>query len=96
MKRSEFYHHITSVLKSNETFGMTYKKKNGEIRVATCKLRDEKADEGVKGTGMNRQEKMDKLQVFQYFDINSNAYRSARLENIIDFTINEEVTKLED
>ena len=44
-------------------------------------------DREVKGTGMNRQEKMDNLKVFQYFDINSNAYRSARLENIQSITI---------
>jgi hypothetical protein len=45
---------------------------------------------------MNRQEKMDKLQVFQYFDVNSNAYRSARLENIKEVIVEEKVIKLED
>lgn len=95
MKRNEFYNYITGLDKNSE-FGMTYKKKNGEIRNAVCRLSDAEADKNVKGTGMNRQEKMDKLQVFQYFDVNSNAYRSARLENIMELIINEEVIKLED
>lgn len=95
MKRSEFFERIMAIPKE-EVFGMTYKKKNGETRVATCKLRDAIADVGVKGTGMNREEKMNRLQVFQYFDVNSNAYRSAKLENIIDVTINGELDKIED
>ena len=66
MKRSEFFERIMAIPKE-EVFGMTYKKKNGETRVATCKLRDAIADVGVKGTGMNREEKMNRLQVFQYF-----------------------------
>lgn len=95
MKRNEFFNRIMSLDKYEE-FGMTYKKKNGETRNARCRLCNEEIDNMVKGTGMNRQEKMDKLQVFQYFDINSNAYRSARLENIMEVIINEEVIKLED
>jgi hypothetical protein len=95
MKRSEFFERIMALPKE-EVFGMTYKKKNGETRVATCKLRDAIADVSVKGTGMNREEKMNRLQVFQYFDVNSNAYRSAKLENIIDVTINGELDKIED
>lgn len=95
MKRSEFFQYIMTLGKE-DVFGMTYKKKNGETRVATCKLRDAIADVGVKGTGMTRAEKMDKLQVFQYFDVNSNAYRSARLENIIDITVNDTLINVED
>lgn len=95
MKRSEFFKYIMSIGK-DQIFKMTYLKKNGELRNATCKLHDKGADEGVKGTGMNRQEKMDKLQVFQYFDLNSNAYRSARLENIKEVIVEEKVIKLED
>ena len=45
---------------------------------------------------MNRQEKMDRLKVFQYFDINSNAYRSARLENIQSITIKGKLYNVED
>lgn len=95
MKRSEFFNYIMSIGK-DQIFEMTYLKKNGELRNATCKLHDKVADEGVKGTGMNRQEKMTKLQVFQYFDVNSNAYRSARLENIKEVIVEEKVIKLED
>lgn len=95
MKRNEFFDYVNN-LNEDQIFGMTYKKKNGETRVAKCRIHPKNLSEIVKGTGMNRHEKMDKLQLFQYFDINSNAYRSARLENIIDLTINEEVIKLED
>ena len=87
MKRSEFFDYVMKNLDKNEPFNMVYLKKNGERREALGKLRDIEADMGVKGTGMNRQEKMDRLKVFQYFDINSNAYRSARLENIQSITI---------
>lgn len=96
MKRSEFFDFINGRHDRDDLiFEMTYKKKNGEIRHATCKMNDG-GKAPAKGTGMGRVEKMDKLQVFQYYDINSDGYRSARLENIIDFTINGEVTKLED
>lgn len=95
MKRSEFFANIMN-LDKEKCFGMTYKKKNGETRVAVCKLRDIFADSNVKGTGLNRKEKMDRLNVFQYFDVNSNAYRSARLENIIDVTIDGTTIKIED
>lgn len=87
MKRSEFFDYVMKNLDKNEPFNMVYLKKNGERREALGKIRDIEADMGVKGTGMNRQEKMDRLKVFQYFDINSNAYRSARLENIQSITI---------
>ena len=87
MKRSEFFDYVMKNLDKDEPFNMVYLKKNGERREALGKLRDIEADMGVKGTGMNRQEKMDRLKVFQYFDINSNAYRSARLENIQSITI---------
>ena len=87
MKRSEFFDYVMKNLDKDEPFNMVYLKKNGERREALGKIRDLEADMGVKGTGMNRQEKMDRLKVFQYFDINSNAYRSARLENIQSITI---------
>ena len=87
MKRSEFFDYVMKNLDKDEPFNMIYLKKNGERREALGKIRDIEADMGVKGTGMNRQEKMDRLKVFQYFDINSNAYRSARLENIQSITI---------
>ena len=87
MKRSEFFDYVMKNLDKDEQFNMVYLKKNGERREALGKIRDIEADMGVKGTGMNRQEKMDRLKVFQYFDINSNAYRSARLENIQSITI---------
>ena len=87
MKRSEFFDYVMKNLDKDEPFNMVYLKKNGERREALGKIRDMEADMGVKGTGMNRQEKMDRLKVFQYFDINSNAYRSARLENIQSITI---------
>ena len=87
MKRSEFFDYVMKNLDKDEPFNMVYLKKNGERREALGKIRDIEADMGVKGTGMNRQEKMDRLKVFQYFDINSNAYRSARLENIQSITI---------
>lgn len=95
MKRSKFFNYILSIGKETP-FEMTYLKKNGETRNAKCKLRDKEADLGVKGTGMTRQEKMDKLQVFQYFDLGSNAYRSARLENIKEIIVEGKSYKLED
>lgn len=95
MKRTEFFEFMNGLDKSQE-FEMSYKKINGEMRVAKCRLRDEVADRDVKGTGMNRQEKMDKHKLLQYFDLNKNAYRSAKLENIINVIINEEVITLED
>ena len=96
MKRSEFFDYVMKNLDKDEPFNMVYLKKNGERREALGKIRDIEADMGVKGTGMNRQEKMDRLKVFQYFDINSNAYRSARLENIQSITIKGEVYNVED
>ena len=96
MKRSEFFDYVMKNLDKEETFNMVYLKKNGERREALGKIRDILADRGVKGTGMNRQEKMNRLKVFQYFDINSNAYRSARLENIQSITIKGELFNLED
>ena len=96
MKRSEFFDYVMKNLNKDEPFNMVYLKKNGERREALGKLRDIEADMGVKGTGMNRQEKMDRLKVFQYFDINSNAYRSARLENIQSITIKGVLYNVED
>ena len=96
MKRSEFFDYVMKNLDKDELFNMVYLKKNGERREALGKIRDIEADMGVKGTGMNRQEKMDRLKVFQYFDINSNAYRSARLENIQSITIKGELYNVED
>ena len=96
MKRSEFFDYVMKNLDKDEPFNMVYLKKNGGRREALGKIRDIEADNGVKGTGMNRQEKMDRLKVFQYFDINSNAYRSARLENIQSITIKGELYNVED
>lgn len=96
MKRSEFFDYVMKNLDKDEPFNMVYLKKNGERREVLGKIRDIEADIGVKGTGMNRQEKMDRLKVFQYFDINSNAYRSARLENIQSITIKGELYNVED
>ena len=96
MKRSEFFDYVMKNLDKDEPFNMVYLKKNGERSEALGKIRDIEADMGVKGTGMNRQEKMDRLKVFQYFDINSNAYRSARLENIQSITIKGELYNVED
>ena len=96
MKRSEFFDYVMKNLDKDEPFNMVYLKKNGERREALGKIRDMEADMGVKGTGMNRQEKMDRLKVFQYFDINSNAYRSARLENIQSITIKGELYNVEE
>lgn len=96
MKRSEFFDYVMKNLDKDEPFNMVYLKKNGERREALGKIRDIEADMGVKGIGMNRQEKMDRLKVFQYFDINSNAYRSARLENIQSITIKGELYNIED
>ena len=96
MKRSEFFDYVMKNLDKDEPFNIVYLKKNGERREALGKIRDIEADMGVKGTGMNRQEKMDRIKVFQYFDINSNAYRSARLENIQSITIKGELYNIED
>ena len=96
MKRSEFFDYVMKNLDKDEPFNMVYLKKNGERREALGKIRDIEADMGVKGTGMNRQEKMDRLKVFQYFDINSNEYRSARLENIQSITIKGVLYNVED
>lgn len=96
MKRSEFFDYVMKNLDKDEPFNMIYLKKNGERREALGKIRDIEADKGVKGTVMNRQEKMDRLKVFQYFDINSNAYRSARLENIQSITIKVELYNVDD
>ena len=96
MKRSEFFDYVMKNLDKDEPFNMVYLKKNGERREALGKIRDIEADMVVKGTGMNRQEKMDRLKVFQYFDINSNAYRSARLENIQSITIKGKLYNVED
>lgn len=96
MKRSEFFKYIAENVGKDETFNMVYLKKNGERREAVCQLHNEEVDKTLKGTGMSRHEKMDRLQVFQYFDLNSNAYRSARLENIQNVTIKGEVINLED
>ena len=96
MKRSEFFDYVMKNLDKDEPFNMVYLKKNGERREVLGKIRDIEADIGVKGTGMNRQEKMDRLKVFQYFDINSNAYRSVRLENIQSITIKGELYNVED
>ena len=96
MKRSEFFDYVMKNLDKDEPFNIVYLKKNGERREALGKIRDMEADMGVKGTGMNRQEKMDRLKVFQYFDINSNAYRSARLENIQSITIKGVLYNVED
>ena len=96
MKRSEFFDYVMKNLDKDEPFNMIYLKKNGERREALGKIRDIEADMGVKGTGMNRQEKMDRLKVFQCFDINSNDYRSARLENIKSITIKGELYNVKD
>lgn len=96
MKRSEFFDYVMKNLDKDEPFNIVYLKKNGERREALGKIRDIETDMGVKGTGMNRQEKMDRIKVFQYFDINSNAYRSARLENIQSITIKGELYNVED
>ena len=96
MKRSEFFDYVMKNLDKDEPFNIVYLKKNGERREALGKIRDIEADMGVKGTGMNRQEKMDRIKVFQYFDINSNAYLSARLENIQSITIKGELYNVED
>ena len=96
MKRSEFFDYVMKNLDKDEPFNIVYLKKNGERREALGKIRDIEADMGVKVTGMNRQEKMDRIKVFQYFDINSNAYRSARLENIQSITIKGVLYNVED
>lgn len=95
MKRSEFVNYITSLDKELE-FELTYKKINGELRIANAKLRDKESDKNTKGTGMNREEKLNKHKLFQYFDINKNAYRSAKLENIEKAIIGESVIELID
>jgi len=87
LKRSDFYKSIISLCKHNKRFSIKYKKVNGEIRIAEGKLYDKDAIKEVKGTGFNRDQKMKEWNVFQYFDINSHAWRSAKLENIIHIEI---------
>ena len=97
MKRAELYKFIYESChgkNGGKTFALTYKKKDGTIRQATGKLYS--PDVEVKGTGMTRDQKMERNKVFQYFDLNSNAYRSARLENIIDITVNDKFYLIED
>ncbi len=96
MKRQDFYRIITESCKGEKPFEMIYKKKNGEIRKAKCKLHDAVADLGVKGTGMNRETKMKEKNVFQYYDIKSEAYRSAKLENILSVKIGEDFEEVVD
>ena len=96
MKRVDFYKIVTESCKGEKVFEMTYKKINGENRKAICKLHDATIDATLKGTGKHRDDKMKNNGVFQYFDINSKAYRSARLENILDVTINGKYEKVED
>lgn len=95
MKRSEFFNYVMSLDKELE-FELTYKKVNGELRVANAKLRDSVADTNTKGTGINRAEKMNKYKLFQYFDVDKNAYRSAKLEKIEKAIIGESVIELID
>jgi len=95
MKRSDFYRIVTESCRGEKVFEMTYKKVNGDTRKAVCKLHDAVADLGVKGTGLHRHDKMEKNNVFQYFDVNSNAYRSAKIENIMDVTIDGVLHKIE-
>lgn len=95
MKRSEFFNYVKSLDKELE-FELTYKKINGEKRVANAKLRDSIADTNTKGTGINREEKMNKYKLLQYFDVDKNAYRSAKLENIEKAIIGESVIELID
>ena len=97
MKREEMYKFMYESCHGKEggtEFGFTYKKKDGTVRVAKGKLYSPEVV--VKGTGMNRDQKMEKNKVFQYFDLNSNAYRSAKLENILDITVNGEKYLIED
>ena len=96
LKRSNFYEFVGTNCKGEKVFDLTYKKMNGELRKAVCKLHDEEADKTVKGTGINRKRKMDLWKVFQYFDVNSNAFRSAKLENISDLKIDDVLYTLED
>lgn len=96
LKRSDFYEFVGTNCKNEKVFDLTYKKMNGELRKAVCKLHDEEADKAVKGTGINRKRKMDLWKVFQYFDVNSNAFRSAKLENIIDVKVDDVLYTLED
>jgi hypothetical protein len=81
MKRSEFFNFVNTNF-SDKPFELIYKKINGEMRIAKGKLRNPETDKNLKGTGMNRFRKMENADVFQYFDIERNAYRSALLENI--------------
>lgn len=96
LKRADFFEFVGKNCKNEKTFELTYTKLNGELRKAVGKLHDEVADQLVKGTGFNRQKKMDLWKVFQYFDVNSKAYRSARLKNIIDVKIDDVLYTLED
>ena len=96
LKRNDFYEFVGMNCKGEKTFELTYKKVNGEIRKAVGKLHDEEADKLVKGTGYSRKHKMDLWKVFQYFDVNSHAFRSAKLENIIDVKVDDVLYTLED
>lgn len=96
MKRADFYKIVTESCKHEKTFEMVYKKVNGEVRRAVCKLHDAEIDKTLKGGGKNRDQKMKDNKVFQYFDVNSNAYRSAKLENILEVKIGNEFEKVED
>ena len=96
MKRSDFYKIITEQCRGERIFEMTYKKVNGEFRQAVCKLHDKDIDKTLKGGGKNRDQKMKDNKVFQYFDVNSNAYRSAKLENILEVKIGDKFEKIDD
>lgn len=89
MNRADFYQIVTESCTNEKQFEMTYTKKNGELRKALCKLNDKQFDnEHIKGTGVHRETKFKNRNVFQYFDVNSNNYRTALIDNIIDVTIN--------
>lgn len=97
MKRCEMFNFIYESCHGKEggkEFGLTYKKKDGSIRKAIGKLYSPTVE--IKGTGKTRDQKLKENNVFQYFDVNSDAYRSARLENIIDITVENTVYELED
>lgn len=96
LKRNEFYTFIVANCKGEKPFELVYKKINGELRNAVGKLHDQLIDSSVKGVGFNRDKKMELWKVFQYFDINSKAYRSAKLENIISVKVDNVLYMLED
>lgn len=97
MKRAEFFQTIIKKCQNELPFKMTYKKKNGELRKALCKLKNEDFDKNfVKGTGFNREHKIKDWKAFQYWDLEKNMYRTAKLDNIIDVTINEETETIVD